>query len=96
MHLMKCFHTSQAHLKYFPRFEEARVFLAAEGEQAVQGHPAVLLLKHEAVSVPGGPRGARRAAAAGASALPARVLDQALLPPAEGLHHTVRLHLCWS
>lgn len=87
-----------AYLKYFPRFEEPRVFLTAEREQEVQSDPAVLLLKHEAVSVPGGPRGSRGPAAA---ALPARIVDQTLLPAAERrrLRRALRLHvrgLCWG
>lgn len=82
----------KVYLEYFAGFEESRVLLTAEREQDVQSDPAVLLLEHEAVSVPGGPRGARGAAAA----LPASVLDQTLLPAAERrrLHRAVRLHVC--
>lgn len=71
-----------SYLQYFPRLKESAVLLVAEREQDVCGDPAVSVLKHEAVSELGGPRGARRAAAA----LPARVLDQTLLPAAERLH----------
>lgn len=81
-----------AYLKYFPRFEEPRVFLIVESEQEVESDPAVLLLKHEAVSVPGGPRGSHGSAAA---ALPARIVDQTLLPAAERrrLRRALRLHV---
>lgn len=70
------------YLKYFPRLKESRVLLIAEREQDVYSDPAVLVLKHNTVPEPGGPRGAHGAAAA----LPASILDQTLLPAAEGLH----------
>lgn len=73
------------HLKNFPCFEEASVLRAAQREQDVERHHAVLLLKHKAVSVLGGPRGAHRGASTPgvAAALSASIFDQTLLPPGE-------------
>lgn len=81
-----------SYLEDFPGFEEPRIFLAAEREQDVQADSVQLLLGAEPVPVPGGPRGALGAAAA----LPARILDQVLLPTAERhrLRGAVGLHVC--
>lgn len=79
------FEFSNPYLQYFLRLKESAVFLVVEREQDVYFHPAVFVLKHEAVSELGGPRGARRAAAA----LAARILDQTLPPGAEGFHGSV-------
>lgn len=81
-----------SYLQYFSGFEETRMFLAAECEQDDQADSAPLLLEAEAVSVPGGPGGVPRAAAA---ALPTSILDQILLPAAERhrLRRAVGLHV---
>lgn len=81
-----------SYLEDFPGFEEARIFLAAEGEQDVQADSVQLLLEPEPVPVPGGSRGALGAAAA----LPASIIDQVLLPSAERhrLRDVVGLHVC--